>query len=547
MKKYIKNILPAAALLLSMGMSSCVGDLDVTPIDPNKNTNPVSDQLLNKCYANFALAGQKGPDDADCDIDGLDGGTTGFVRQLFNVNELPTDEAICNWGDPGIKEFNYATYDSNHPMVAGFYYRLYFGVTICNQYLANFSDVDETKTAEVRFLRALDYYYLMDLYGNVPFTEKVSAEAAPQYTRKQLYDYIEKELLDIESKLAAPAPKKSTDAGYGRVDKAAAWMLLSRLYLNAQVYTGTAQWQKAADYAKKVMDSNYKLYTGATKNGWTAYQQLFMGDNGENGASVEAILPVLQDGKITASYGTTLFLTASAFDAGVIVNSNGTAGNNTSAYWAGNRARKDLVDKFFPNNNAPYVHAKDMYGRAGDDRALFDAIQADGNKRNIDQANADQVGVFANGFAVAKFNNFYSDGSAGHDAKFTDTDFFLMRAAEAYLTYAEATARLNNGQTTAEGTAAINALRKRAHAQERTSGSYSLDDILDEWSREFYFEGRRRVDLIRYGRFGGNNRYTWHWKGGVHEGTQIPATKNIYAIPTNDKTVNPNIKQNPGY
>jgi len=295
------------------------------------------------------------------------------------------------------------------------------------------------------------------------------------------------------------------------------------------------------------MDSNYKLYTGATKNGWTAYQQLFMGDNGENGASVEAIFPILQDGKKTASFGTTLFLMASTFDAGVIVNSNGTAGNNTSENWAGNRARKSLVDKFFPNNNAPYVHANQMTAAAGDDRALFDALQADGNKRNIDQANADQVSVFSNGFAVAKFTNFHSDGSAGHDAKYPDTDFFLMRVAEAYLTYAEATARLNGNQTTAEGTAAVNALRKRAHAQERTGGSYTLDDILDEWSREFYFEGRRRSDLIRFGRFGGNNNYTWPWKGGVHEGTQIPATKNIYAIPTNDKNVNPNIKQNPGY
>ena len=546
MKKSIKNILPAAALLLSMGLSSCIGDLDVTPIDPNKNTKANPDQLFTKCYADLALAGQSRPD-GDSVIDGLDGGTTGFVRQLFNTNELPTDEAICNWGDPGIAEFNYISFDSNHPMAKGFYYRLYFGVTICNQYLATFAKVDETKTAEVRFLRALNYYYLMDLYGNVPFTEQVSAAAAPQYTRKQMYDYLEKELLEIEPKLSAATPKKSTEAGYGRVDKAAAWMLLARLYLNAQVYTGTAQWQKAAEYAKKVMDSNYKLYTGATKNGWTAYQQLFMGDNGENGASVEAIFPVLQDGKKTASFGTTLFLMASTFDAGVIVNSNGTAGNNTSENWAGNRARKSLVDKFFPNNNAPYVHANQMTAAAGDDRALFDGLQADGNKRNIDQANADQVSVFSNGFAVAKFTNFHSDGSAGHDAEFPDTDFFLMRVAEAYLTYAEATARLNGNQTTTEGTAAVNALRKRAHAQERTGGSYTLDDILDEWSREFYFEGRRRSDLIRFGRFGGNNNYTWPWKGGVHEGTQIPATKNIYAIPTNDKNVNPNIKQNPGY
>ena len=279
MKRYIKNWVPATLIGCAMALTSCVGDLDVKPIDPNKNTTPTPEQLLSKCYADLGLAGQSGPD-GDCDIDGLDGGTTGFVRQLFNTNELPTDEAICNWGDPGISEFNFATYGSTHPMANGFYYRLFFGVTVCNQYINTFGSFNATMTAEARFLRALNYFYLMDLYGNVPFTEELRDGVAPQYSRKQLYSYIESELLAIEPTLAAPQPKKSTDAGYGRVDRAAAWLLLARLYLNAEVYTGTPQWQKAADYAQRVMNSPYHLYTGATTNGWTAYQQLFMGNNG---------------------------------------------------------------------------------------------------------------------------------------------------------------------------------------------------------------------------------------------------------------------------
>jgi len=113
-----------------------------------------------------------------------------------------------------------------------------------------------------------------------------------------------------------------------------------------------------------------------------------------------------------------------------------------------------------------------MAAAAGDDRALFDALQADGNKRNIDQANADQVGVFSNGFAVAKFTNFHSDGTAGHDAKFSDTDLFLMRVAEAYLTYAEATARLNGGHTTTEGTAAILIRQNEKHRFGKTKCDY---------------------------------------------------------------------------
>ena len=547
MKQYIKKLVPVATLLLTLSITSCVKDLDVTPIDPNLQTKINPNHLFNKCYANFALAGIKGPDDpsGDCDIDGLDGGTTGFIRQLFNSNELTTDEAIFSWTqDEGITEFNFNTFGSSHPMLKGFYYRLYFGVTICNQYINNFGDVDKQKTAEIRFIRALDYYLLMDAFGNIPFTEKVSAEAAKQYSRNQMYDYIEKELLAIENDLMEPKAKKSTDANYGRVDKAAVWMLLSRLYLNAEVYTGTAQWQKAADYAKKVINSPYQLYTGATVNGWTAYQQLFMGDNGENGASVEAIFPILQDGKRTAAYGGTVFLINACYDKAATVNSNGSAGGNLydNANWAGVRARKDLIDKFFPNNNAPSVTGAVMPKEAGDDRALFDGVD-----RTITQETSKDLSVFTKGFAVVKYNNFYSTGATAKDLRYADTDFFLFRVAEAYLTYAEATARLNGGQTTAEGTDLINKLHVRAHAKPRTSGAYTLNDILNEWCKEFYFEGRRRVDLVRFNKFGGNVNYNWAWKGGELNGRNFAATRNIFAIPNSDMIVNTNLKQNPGY
>ena len=126
-----------------------------------------------------------------------------------------------------------------------------------------------------------------------------------------------------------------------------------------------------------------------------------------------------------------------------------------------------------------------------------------------------------------------------------DTDFFLLRAAEAWLTYAEATARANGGNVTAEGVKAINDLRSRANAS--TKNSYTLDEILDEWSREFYFEGRRRVDLVRYGYFGGNNNYNWQWKGGNYSGTSFEEYRNIFAIPTTDLTANEKLSQNDGY
>jgi hypothetical protein len=536
MKKFIKNIMPiAAGLTLVFGATSCVKDLDVDPLDPNMSTEVSAEGLFNKCYANIAMAGNGGAN-GDCDIDGIDGGTSGFIRQMWNSNELPTDEAINGWGDDGIEQSCFNTYDESHPMLNGYFARLTTGITYCNQYLNIAADYDATMTAEVRFLRALDYYLLMDAFGRVPFSETLAKPVI--MSRQEIYSWLEEELLtNIEPNLSAAAPKKSSDSGYGRVDKAAAWILLSRLYLNAEVYTGTAQWAKAAEYAKKVIDSAYKLNTTSV-NGWSAYQMLFMGDNGESAASVEAIFPILQDGLTTTSWGTSQFLCAGSFDSDMHANPNDPNGTNglSGQVWGGNRTRPSLIQKFFPNLDAPQVPSYEMVVAAGDDRAIFDGVGRELN--NLDRA------TFKNGYAVAKFINYKSDGSSGHDATFMDADFFFFRAAEAYLAYAEALTRANGGKATAEAVNAINAVRARAHATQKTS--YSLDDILDEWAREFYFEGRRRVDLIRFGKFGGNSDYKWQWKGGTYAGRNFDTYRNIYAIPASQLPTYDNV-QNPGY
>ena len=526
-KYTFKKMIPATALLLSLGLGSCINDLDVEPIDPSTVMEADIEAIYNKCFASMALAGNGGAD-GDCDIDGLDGGTTGFVRQLWNANELTTDEAICCWGDEGIPAFNFNQWGASHPMLKGFYYRLYFGITMCNYYLTEAADYNAQMTAEVRFLRAMYYYHLMDCFGNVPFMTNISNEKASQYSRQQMYDFIEKELTECEKDMVAPQTNT-----YGRPDQAAAWMLFARLYLNAEVYTGTAQWEKAANYADKIMKSSYKLHTEGTED-WSAYQMLFMGDNGENGAQVEAILPLLQDGITSTSYGTTMFLMASTFKADMTL--VGTATNNTTEAWAGNRARPQLVQKFFPSGNIPLATTEEILKAAGDDRALFW-----GKGRTLDVTD---VADFAKGISIAKFTNFYTKGSS-HNSKYPDSDFFLMRAAEAWLTYAEATARANGNVVTDLGKAAIDEIRNRANAG--TKSKYTLDDILDEWSREFYFEGRRRTDLIRFNRFGGNTDYQWQWKGGIENGTNFSTDLNVFALPDTELNTNPNLKQNKGY
>ena len=543
-----KYILSASALVLSMGLASCVGDLDVTPIDPS--TSMVSDApaLFNKCYANFAVAGNGGAN-GDCDIDGLDGGTTGYWRQMFNANELTSDEAICGWGDQGISDFTYNSWGASHPMLKGYYYRLYFGVTMCNYYLDECAEYDPTMTAEVRFLRAYHYYQLLDCFGpNIPFLTAMSAENAPAAKGNEVYEFIEKELLEVESLMSAPSAKKSTDAGYGRADRSAAWMLLSRLYLNSQVYTGVPQWDKAASYAKKVIKesgrslcvtpgSEFKTATGKTRK-WSAYQKLFMGDNGETDAANEAILPLLQDGITTTSWGTSLFAMAGCFSSDMKLVS-GTDGNGTSENWSGNRCRPNLVAKFFGGDasQAPQGSCWDVVDAAKDDRALFW-----GEGRNV---NCESTGTFTDGFSCCKFVNFYSTGGNSHNGQFPDTDMFLMRLAESYLTAAEAITRSSNSDVlSAEALGYVNDLRARANASQKNS--FTLAELADEWSREYYFEGRRRSDLIRFGYFGGGD-YNWQWRGGSYQGQSFPATRNIFAIPDDDISANPNLTQNPGY
>ena len=535
--RYIKHIVPAAAILLAVGLNSCTKDLDVTPIDPSTTMTVDEVGLYTKCYANMALAGNTGAD-GDCDIDRLDGGTTGFVRQLWNANELTTDEAICAWGDPGIPQFNYNQYDASHPMLEGFYYRLFGGINYCNHYLDVCKGVDATREAEVRFLRALYYYHLMDCYGNVPFSTKVSTESpSPLESRTALFNWIESELKDVVGSMLAPAVRKSTDNGYGRADQDAVNLLLARMYLNAEVYTGTARWEEAKTYAEKVINGPHKLWTTGTGK-WSAYQMLFMGDNGENGSSQEAILPLYQDGVTTTSWGTSLFLMASTWKADMDTDKD----YGTDQFWAGNRARSQFIAKFFPNNDAPKANIADMVKAAGDDRALFF-----GKGRDLVVETPTE---YTSGYAVGKFRNTYSNGGNPHNSKFVDTDYFLMRSAEAYLIAAEADARLNGGVTTATGKGYIDAIRQRANNKD-LKASYNLNQILDERARELYYEGFRRTDLIRYGYYGGekSGEYLWEWKGGIKNGQAIAAYLNVFAIPAEDVNANPNLKgkQNTGY
>ena len=516
----IKSLIPAVAFALSMGyMTSCVNDLHVENINPQQTSELDANALLNKIYSSFVLTGQVGPD-GDKDIKDIDEGRSDLYRKSWEMNEFPTGEASWQWDDTGLPELLSKTWNADNASSVGLYYRLFFSITLCNYYLDEVGDDGsediKQKRAEVRFIRSLLYYYVMDFYANAAFIEHVSMEPGERYTRDQYYSYIEKELLEIESDLAAPGANQ-----YGRVDKVAAWMLLARLYLNAEVYVGTAQWAKAKEYADKVINNGYYHLNTTGANGYSAYQLLFMADNNTNGAQYENIYPVLNDGIKTQSHGSMHFLVLSTYakrdasDMDVIVPSG------TDVSWGKCMAvTGQLVDAFFGKGvpaPATTEDVKNITDAAGDDRALF--YTTNYTRDITDRSQESQ------GYGCVKFRNVRSDGKPASALAKVDTDLPLMRIAEAYLTYAEAETRLNG--ETADAKEKIDALRNRAHAV--THEAYNLSEIQEEWIREFWFEGRARIDQIRFGKY------------------NLPTYRFIYPIPNNDLTNNPNLVQNPGY
>ena len=313
----------------------------------------------------------------------------------------------------------------------------------------------------------------------------------------------------IDSLLVAPRANE-----YGRADRAADWALLARIYLNAHVYTGTSRYTDAITYSKKVVDAGYTL----TNN----YQQLMLADNNMN--TNEFILTINYDGLKTQSYGGTTFLTHAPVGGSMTASNYGISGG-----WAGYRTTKNLP-ALFPDNTG-----------TADKRSQF--YTAGQNTEINDQT------VFTDGIAVTKYRNVTRNGSNGQSLDFSDIDFPLFRLSEMYLIYAESVLRGGTGGDPVTALTYINNIRTRAYGSVTgniTTSTLTTDFILDERARELYWEGFRRTDLIRYGKFV-DGTYLWPWKGGVKSGTGVASFRAVYPIPSTDLSSNTNLKQNPGY
>lgn len=522
-----------SVLFLAVFTTSCVDELSTEPQGTQQTAeelfrDPASyKQFLAKLYAGLATTGQQGPA-GNGDVAGIDEGFSQYIRNYWNFQELTTDEAIIAWNDATIKDFHWHTWTQSDGFIKATFYRLAYQVTNCNEYLRQTTDAkldsrgitgdvrDDIKVyrAEARFLRAMSYWHIIDLFGGASLeTEDSSTEFhLPDYaSRMQLFNFVEQELTELEADLLAP----NTNEQF-RVDKAAAWMLKAKLLMNAEVYVGVNRYADAMTNINKVItQTSYTLNSN--------YRNLFLADNDTNGAQNEFIFAVAFDGLNTKTYGGTTYLTHAPVGGSMDASEFGINGG-----WAGLRTTSSFVSKFDGMNS--------------DSRRQFYT-----SGQSLEIAN---VGTFTDGYAITKWRNVDINGNQGSDASgdFVDIDFPIFRLADAYLMYAECFLR-GGGGSSSIALDYVNDLRERAYGNTSgniTSGDLTLDFILDERARELHWEGHRRTDLIRFGKFTGSS-YIWPWKGNVANGAPTPSYRNLFPIPQDALNVNPKLIQNPGY
>ena len=537
----MKKILYTALMAMVLGLSSCLDDLNQEPIvesgaDDVYGSAYGCKQALGKLYVSYVIAGQEfGGGDADLSTSGSE--SFDFMRCYINLQEACTDEMVYTWasGD-NLLDVTYISWDTTDPWVTDCYYRIYYTIALCNDFLKHTTDgaisgftaqerADvETYRAEARFMRALSYWYVLDLFGQGPYVDEntPNVDYSPEaYDATQLFDYIESELLAIEDVLAEPKTNE-----YGRADCAAAWALLARLYLNAEVYTGTNRSTDCIAYCKKIISPGiYSLERN--------YASLFNADNHLRTNEIIYAFPV--DATTTVSWGATTYLCS-----GAVSNDNSVqdpAKYGLTSGWGSYRVRGEFSALFGDGASA--------IDNSADSRCMLFT-----NSGAIAQYLDNGVEDDATGFRSEKWTNLTDAGEAASNTQSNgvSTDFPVFRLADVYLMAAEAVLRGGTGYTRADALGFLNELRERAYGDQSgniTDAQMNLDYIIDERGRELYLECVRRTDLIRFGLFT-SDRYLWQWKGGVLNGRGVDNRYNVYPIPANETAVNSNLS-NPNY
>jgi hypothetical protein len=510
-----------AVLALLAVNTSCINDLDTEPkveqtlanllaADPN-----AVEGLLSRLYASFALSSVEGPDKSD--ISGADPGESPFVRGLVNLQDFTADDMKNRWGDNGLDQLTTTSnWTSSNKFFRYVYDRIYYTIPQATNLILvmksdqiNYANKNQV-IDELRFLRSLSYYYLIDLFGKGVLVKDDNFNTSaplPETSRADLFKFVESELIAIEGTLPV-------NNSYGRANKSCARMLLAKLYMNAEVYTGTARYNDAAVYLNKIIaEGGYQLESNIRKN--------FSSDNN---TSTEIIFPLLADAVSSQSFGNTTYLVNGSISTETMT----PADFGAKQGWAGHRATKAWYGLF--GNSIADLQA------STDKRAKLFWTQGHNWEMNDYKA-------WPDGLPSDKFWNKASNGTGGA-TDYSSTDFPLFRLADVYLMYAECSLRGAANTTVAQGLAYTNLVRARATASPFTS--INLNNILDERARELNFEGMRRQDLIRFGKFTGTS-YLWPWKGGVKNGISISDNYRVFPIPSSALQANPNLTQNTGY
>ena len=454
--------------------------------------------------------------------------TRSYGVDIWRMNEFTTEEAIITARNGGY--YDQGRYISMHkhswttadPSVEGAWQWGYAGISDCNRVLSllDAAEDSELKTLfikEVRTMRALFYFYMMDMYGNVPITSFGTTESPTQSTREVVFNFIEKELLEVSAGLSAPPTV--TQAYYGRPTVWMAYALLQKMYLNAEQYTGKARLAESVTYGDKIIkESKLTLVSD--------YKQLFAVNNGPNS---ETIFPAIYDANYSPGNAFTRFSLHSTLRAkynlpfspsnamctiAEFYNTFNLPGDVRNTTWlAGIQYAADGVTPIM-NGTAPLNFTKEIIIK---DEPTMD------------------VGPEVNGISMGvRSIKYYPDPNTNSSTRFQNNDMPVFRLADVYLMKAEAL--LRQGANTGEALTLVNQVRTRAKAP--ALSTLTLDLLLEERGRELAWEGWRRNDLIRFGKY----ENAWGFKKG-NEG----AHRRIFPIPATELVLNSNLIQNPGY
>ena len=512
----MKKILLLTGIFV-LALVSCTADLDTEPKvelsleeilaeDPN-----AIEGIVSRLYASFALSGPNGPGSSDISDDA---GESPFLRGIINLQDFTADGMKNRWGDDGLDQLTTCSdWDANNKFFRYLYNRAYYTIPQCNNLISilNTNDIPdgEEALAEARFLRSLAYFYLIDAFGKgVLVTEENlnQTDPLPEATRRQLFEFVEGELLEIQ-------PTMSADNGYGRANKYVAAMLLAKLYINAEVYIGEDKYDQALSYLNIVIDEGgYQLADNFLEN--------FSADND---SSPEIIFPLIADAVNSQSFGNTTYIVNGNLSSDTMTLSDYGAAEG----WQGHRATEAWYGLF-----------GDL-GTSNDARAAL--FWTDGHNYEMTDYRE-----WTDGYPSIKFRNTEFNSNSNTTTSFSSTDFPLYRLADANLMYAECALQGAAGADMSKALALVNAVRTRSSATPITMNELTLDFIIDERGRELNLEGHRRTDLIRFGKFTGSS-YLWPWKGNVQNGASIPVHYNLFPIPEQALSANPNLQQNPGY